>query len=279
MASISSITISSPSEGRPKVAAPRDLVSVIIPCYNEGERINHNLHECLLTLKLIGLPFEIIAVNDGSSDDTFQEITRLAITNPEIIPVTYSRNAGKGYALRMGALKARGDLIVFMDADLEIHPKHATLFIQEMRSTGADMVIGSKRHPRSVVDYPKKRQMLSWGYHILVRVLFGLRLSDTQPGFKLLRREVLEEELGKVKANRYAFDLELLVNAYADGFKIVEAPIELNFSRAFGGRIGYRSVNHIFKETMGIFVRYRANKAHSKGKKATSKVSLDKDLP
>lgn len=255
------------------------LISVIIPCYNEGERIYRNLQECLRSLGELKKPFEIIAVNDGSSDNTLKELNRLAMVHPEVVPVTYGKNAGKGNALRVGTLKARGDLIIFMDADLEIHPRHAATFIKTMERTGADMVIGSKRHPYSKVDCPPKRRLLSYGYHIMVRALFGLKLTDTQPGFKLAKREVLIKEMYKSKVDRYAFDLELLVNADADGFKIVEAPIELNFSRPLGGRIGFRSVKSIFSETMDIFLRHRLNKSSDRIPKASAQKKLpDKDL-
>jgi len=255
------------------------LISVIIPCFNEGDRIYKNLQECLRSLGELKKPFEVIAVNDGSSDNTLKELNRLAMVHPEVVPVTYSQNAGKGNALRVGTLKARGDLIIFMDADLEIHPKHALTFIKTMERTEADMVIGSKRHPDSKVDYPVKRRLLSYGYHIMVRTLFGLKLTDTQPGFKLAKREVLIKEMYKSRVDRYAFDLELLVNADSDGFKIVEAPIELNFSRPLGGRIGFRSVKSIFMETMDIFMRRRLNRYHDRIPKASGQKKVpEKDL-
>ena len=258
----------------------RFLLSVIVPCYNEGEHIYRNLEECLYSLRTLGQPFEIIAVNDGSSDGTLQEVNRLAIIHPEIVPITYSMNKGKGNALRVGASKASGDLIIFMDADLEIHPKHASVFIKTMERTGADMVIGSKRHPDSKVNYPIKRRILSYGYNVLVRTMFDLRFTDTQPGFKLAKREVIWREMSKSKVDRYAFDLELLVNTEADGYKIVEAPIELDFSRPLGGRIGFRSVNSIFKETMGIFHRRKEHIARNHASLATNlKVSSDQDSP
>jgi len=277
MTSITSESMATFSEVALKTSTSDELLSVIIPCYNEEERIYKNLQECLYTFRLMGMPFEIIAVNDGSTDNTFQEMTRLAIANHELVPVTYGRNAGKGYALRVGAMRAMGNMIMFMDADLEIHPRQTPLFIREMRRTKADIVIGSKRHPQSLVIYPKKREVLSWGYHVLVKIVFDLELSDTQPGFKLLKRDVLEKELSQIRANRYAFDLELLVNAKADGYKIVEAPIELNFNRPEGGRIGFGSVNNIFKETLGIYFRYRKR---ARRKAQTSTVpSKDQDLP
>lgn len=237
-----------------------DLISFIIPAYNEGENIRKNLLEGLQVVRGFGVPFEMVVVNDGSSDNTLREIERVAIHSPEIVPVTYMKNAGKGNALKVGVRRARGNLVVFMDADLEIHPKHALKFMYMMKATDADVVIGSKRHPDSKVDYPTKRIFLSWGYHLLIKALFDLDITDTQPGFKLFRKEVLDKELIKVEAQRYAFDLDLLVNTQADGFKIVEAPIELNFSRSCGGRLGFKTVRSMLKETMGIYYRQKTKK-------------------
>jgi glycosyltransferase involved in cell wall biosynthesis len=234
-----------------------DFISFVIPAYNEGGKIYKNLIECLHVIRRYGVPFELVVVNDGSSDDTIQEIKRAAIYNPEVVPVSYRNNIGKGNALKVGAKRATGNLVVFMDADLEIHPKHAMRFMYMLKATEADVVIGSKRHPDSRVDYPIKRRFLSWGYHLLIKLMFNLDVTDTQPGFKLFRKDVLEKEMNKVEAQRYAFDLDLLVNVQADGYKIVEAPIELNFSRACGGRIGFKTVRCIFKETLGIFYRAR----------------------
>jgi dolichol-phosphate mannosyltransferase len=249
-----------------------DVISFIIPAYNEGAHIRKNLLEGLNVVRGFGVPFEIVVVNDGSSDNTLREIERVAIYNPEIIPVTYTKNAGKGNALKVGVKRARGNLVVFMDADLEIHPKHALKFMYMMKATDADVVIGSKRHPDSKVDYPAKRIFLSWGYHLLIKGMFNLDITDTQPGFKLFRKEVLDKELVKVEAQRYAFDLDLLVNTQADGFKIVEAPIELNFSRSCGGRLGFKTIKSMLKETMGIYYRQKTKKeAPSISSSATSR--------
>lgn len=248
-----------------------DFISFIIPAYNEGEKIYKNLLECLRVVRRYGVPFELVVVNDGSSDNTIQEIRRAAAHNPEVVPVSYAQNAGKGNALKVGARRASGNLVVFMDADLEIHPKHAMKFMYMLKATEADVVIGSKRHPDSKVDYPTKRKFLSWGYHLLIKIMFNLDVTDTQPGFKLFRKDVLDKEINKVEAQRYAFDLDLLVNVKADGYKIVEAPIELNFSRTCGGRIGFKTVRSIFKETIGVFYRARMIKSSDgSGAAATS---------
>lgn len=252
-----------------------DFISFVIPAYNEGDKIYKNLLECLRVVRRYGVPFELVVVNDGSSDNTIQEIRRAAAHNPEVVPVSYSKNVGKGNALKVGAKRASGNLVVFMDADLEIHPKHAMKFMYMLKATEADVVIGSKRHPDSKVDYPNKRKFLSWGYHLLIKLMFNLDVTDTQPGFKLFRKEVLDKEINKVEAQRYAFDLDLLVNVQADGYKIVEAPIELNFSRTCGGRIGFKTVKSIFRETMGVFYRARMIRASDSASLAATSGSQD----
>lgn len=246
-------------------ATSPDLISFVIPAYNEGQNIYRNLQECYRVVQRMGMPFEVIVVNDGSRDSTLLEIERFAMNHREILPVTYAKNAGKGNALKVGSKRAKGDLVVFLDADMEIHPSQIGMFIAEMRNTNADIVIGSKRHPQSKIDYPAKRKFLSWGFHLMIRTMFDLDVTDTQPGLKLFKKEVLDKEMGKVEAERYAFDLDLLVNASLDGYKIVEAPIELKFSRKFGGRVGFRTVNNIFRETMGIHKRMRAARKQQGG--------------
>jgi len=226
-----------------------------MPAYNEGSKIRKNISESWEAFKEIGIPFEIVVVNDGSKDNTEEEIKVACTEHSEVILVSYHANGGKGNALKAGYKATKGNIVTFMDADLELHPRQLKRFFQEMLKHDADIVIGSKRHPESIVEYPAKRWILSRGYNLFVRTLFGLHLTDTQPGLKLFRREVLEKELPKVFVKRWAFDLELLVNSDIDGFKIVEAPLELHYVRENGGRIGARDVFHIFQDTLGIFAR------------------------
>ncbi len=127
-----------------------------------------------------------------------------------------------------------------------------------MEETGADIVIGSKRLDGSLVEnYPAKRRFLSQGYNLFVRCMFNISISDTQPGFKLFKRNALMHEVKKIVVKRYAFDLELLLNAQKDGYSIVEAPIELRFTRDNGGRIGFKTTAGMFIDTLGIFYRMR----------------------
>jgi hypothetical protein len=118
------------------------------------------------------------------------------------------------------------------------------------------VVIGSKFHPESRVEYPRLRRIYSFIYFLLVRALFGLPVRDTQTGIKLFKREVLEHVLPRVLVKRFAFDLELLANAHHFGYKITEAPVEVNFKRVCS-RLRLPAVWNVFLDTLAIFYRMR----------------------
>lgn len=227
-------------------------LSVLMPAYNEGKRIKENLEETKRTLNSFKIDYEIILINDASKDNTLNEANKVK----DIKVLSYEKNGGKGNALKYGFQFVNGDLICFLDSDLELHPSLIKSFIEIMNKTKVDIVIGSKRHPDSLINYPLKRRILSWGYSTFVKFLFGLNVRDTQTGIKLFKKEVLDKVFPKVLIKRYAFSLEFLVNAHKLGYKIVEAPIILNFKRAIGEkRLGFKSVFPMFKDTLAIAYR------------------------
>ena len=117
-------------------------------------------------------------------------------------------------------------------------------------------MIGSKFHPDSKVDYPPLRRVYSFFYYMLVRALFGLPVRDTQTGIKLFKRVVLERVLPRILVKRFAFDLELLANVHHFGYRIVEAPVTLNFQRVCS-RLRLSAVWNVFLDTLAIFYRMR----------------------
>jgi glycosyltransferase involved in cell wall biosynthesis len=251
---IDTLGVSSPISKGPNSTA---MISVIMPAFNEGKKIRANLIDTVETFHSLGHPFELILVNDGSTDDTGEEVHKVELEHPEVTLVTYTRNGGKGNALKEGWKHAHGDLITFVDADLELHPRQLKVFLDVMEEKKVDIVIGSKRHPESIIHYPLKRKILSKCYNLLIRGLFQCNLTDTQPGLKLFKREVLAKEFPKVFVKRYAFDLELLLNSLKDGYTIAEAPIAIDYVRENGGRIKLKDVGRIYKDTMGIFYRIK----------------------
>jgi glycosyltransferase involved in cell wall biosynthesis len=235
------------------VSSPVDL-SVIVPAYREGPRIQDNLRRLLSELDLIGCRHEVIVVSDGNSDETEAEVQRLG--SPEVHLLAYATNMGKGYALSQGALRSSGELVTFIDADMELDPRAIRSFVQLMQEHDHDVVIGSKRHPRSRVRYPLLRRLQSRCYQALVRLLFDLDVRDTQTGLKLFRRQVLVDALPLLAVKRFAFDLELLVVAHHLGYqRLVEAPIELTFQ--FQSTIRPQTVFQILWDTAAIFYRLR----------------------
>jgi glycosyltransferase involved in cell wall biosynthesis len=232
-------------------------VSVVMPAFNESGLIARSLREVVATFEEFGADFEVILVDDGSHDDTHLHALRVLADHPERIRVLrYEVNQGKGNALMAGAVNARGEYVVFLDSDMDIHPSQLPTFFEIMRRTRADAVIGSKRHPQSQVKYPLIRQIYSTGYYTMVRVLFGLPLRDTQTGLKLFHAELLRDVLPRVMAKRFAFDIELLSIAHHLGYRIADAPVVLGFNRRYG-RINYREVWRIFLDTLAIFYRLR----------------------
>lgn len=231
-------------------------ISVIMPAYNEARHIVKNLLEVVDTLDSFKFDYEVILVDDGSPDKTYLEAAKLLSTHPEFVRVVhYEENRGKGNALICGTTFAKGDYVVFLDADMDLHPSQLPVLFGIMDAQNADVVIGSKRHPASVVNYPMKRRIYSAVYYTLVRLLFGLPVKDTQTGLKVFKREVLDRVFPRVLVKRFAFDIEVLANAHHLGYKIVDAPVTLEFQRGVFDRIRPRDVYKILNDTLAIFYR------------------------
>jgi glycosyltransferase involved in cell wall biosynthesis len=238
-------------------------ISIIMPAYNEGARIHKNIVETVRTMQKMGYDFELIVVDDGSQDNTYQEAQKSKAKFQNVMAVRYANNRGKGDALKYGFKYVSGDIVVFLDADLDIHPRQIETLLNYMRRYNTDVVIGSKRHRLSQLDYPLQRVMLSNAYAILIKSLFDLSVRDTQAGLKLFRRKVLDDVFPRMLVKRYAYDLEMLVNVHKRGYKIVEAPITLNFQRKFG-RVGLRDIGMIALDTAAIFYRLKILKYYDK---------------
>ncbi len=227
-------------------------LSVIVPAFNEGLHIRENLLAISDSLK--GCGAEIIAVDDGSADDTPAEIKRAAKSRPGIIPVQLKSNAGKGASLFRGFEHAQGDVIIFFDSDLEIAPHYIVKLLAVMENEQADVVAGVK--DPSSNRFPAPRRLTSSLYRNTVKFLFDLSISDTQTGIKAFKREVLENAIPRMSVSRFAFDLELLVAASRFGYKIVEHPVEVSYVRKGGmGRMKFGALFATFVDTLGIYFR------------------------
>jgi cellulose synthase/poly-beta-1,6-N-acetylglucosamine synthase-like glycosyltransferase len=229
-------------------------ISVILPAYNEERLIYQMIAETHAAVAGLGRDYEIVAVDDGSSDGTPAEMERAASDFDHVKTVMLAENQGKGNALNRGFQASRLDLVCFLDADLDLHPRQVENLLDVMERTGADVVIGSKRHAESSLDYPWYRKLFSTVYYFLILLLFRLPAKDTQTGLKLFRREVLARAFPRIVCKKYTLDLELLVVVSRLGYTIAEAPITLTFQGKFG-RIGWAAIRNIITDTLAIFYR------------------------
>lgn len=238
-------------------------VSIIIPTYNEESHIANTIQETCETMERFHIPHEVIIVDDGSTDNTSMEASKAASSFDNVKVVHYSQNSGKGNAIKYGCRFVSGDLVTFLDADLELHPNQLPTLFKYMKKYDADIVVGSKRHPESRIDYPINRKLLSLAYLLIVKILFRLPISDTQLGLKLYRREVIDSIMPKILVKRFAYDIEILANARYSGYKMVDAPIVLHYYRK-KGRIKIKDMLMIANDTIAVFYRLYILKYYNK---------------
>ena len=239
--------------------------SVIVPAYKEGKTIKDNLLEIRRALLESVDSFEILAVNDGSPDNTKEQIMEAAALYPEIKYAGYDKNRGKGGAIKHGVSEASGDVIGFIDADLDIDPSHLVRYYDHMEQTGCDVVIGSKMHKDSKLDYPPMRRFVSWGYFIILKVLFGMNIKDTQTGVKLYKASLIKKVAPMLKVKGYAFDIEVLALCAHEGAVIDQMPVEIVFKRnASFGRIKIGDIFKMFFDTVGIWWNLRIRRSYFK---------------
>ena len=235
------------------IKVSKTYISVIVPAYKAEDFIEKNLLQIKKVMDQLQYPYEIICVVDGMEDKTYENALKIAKIFMDKITVTgYLTNLGKGHAVRFGMAKAKGEIIAFIDAGFDINPNGLSILLEHFKWYDADIIVGSKRHPVSKVKYPWQRKVLSIGYQILVRLLFGLKVRDTQTGIKFYKREVLEKTLPRLLVKAWAFDIEILAVANYLGFnRIYEAPIELK--NEFGG-LSVLTSKGFFKFAIGMII-------------------------
>ena len=238
------------------------LISIIVPAFKQEKTIVRDLKRIKLVLDQLRYPSELICVVDGKADNTFIKASQFAKKVSNVKVIGYETNKGKGYAIRFGMAESKGDIIGFIDAGMDLNPQGLYMLLEHFEWYGADIIVGSKRHPVSKVDYPWQRKILSMGYQVLVLILFGLKVKDTQVGMKFFKREVLEKVLPRLLVKRFAFDIEMLAVANYLGFgRIFEAPVDIKLH--FGGTSTITSqkfIKEVFAmllDTLAVFYRLK----------------------
>ncbi len=232
-------------------------ISIVIPYYNPGKRVVSTVEGVLDVLGASGGSFEVIAVNDGSTDGSPTLVG--AIDDGHLVRIDIPVRSGKGNAVTIGLRGARGDYLGFIDGDGDIPPSTIATMLEVIDQESPDLIIGSKRHPDSDVVYPLLRRIYSWGYQQLIRVLFNLNVKDTQVGTKLLRRDVADAILPSMTEKGFSFDLEMLVLARRAGFnRVAEVPVAI--MQRFGSTVSIRSALAMLQQAFSIFWRVRTRK-------------------
>ncbi|MCR5214581.1 MAG: glycosyltransferase [Eubacterium sp.] len=243
------------------------MLTIVMPCYNEGQRIYRNLIETATQVEKFCHSFKIVVVNDGSNDETESEIRRAIARDRRIACISYKKNRGKGYAVRRGIMASNSMYTAFLDADLELPPYLLGGFMKKMEEEPIDIVIGSKLHPDSQVEYPFFRKLMSMGYYWFIKILFGLNLRDTQTGIKLFKTEVAKHIMKHVRTGGYSFDIETLAIADKAGYSIEEMPVVVNFSRNKDSKskIKVRSIYDMVRDSLRIKMYVSKLKLNSGG--------------
>ncbi|HKZ94584.1 MAG TPA: glycosyltransferase family 2 protein [Candidatus Bathyarchaeia archaeon] len=193
-------------------------VSVIIPAYNEERSIDDVLFRAEKALDALSLPYEVIVVDDGSTDRT-----RFLAENHKVTVISNGVNYGKGYALRRGLKDATGEVVIMMDADGSHRPEEIKRLIEPL-TNGADAVIGSRFASKEGRRSTKKLHVLgNMMFNLLLRVFTGRRITDSQTGFRAFKKRVLEEI--QITSDGYAVEIELTVKTLRNGFRVHEEPI------------------------------------------------------
>jgi dolichyl-phosphate beta-glucosyltransferase len=215
---------------------PQPELSVVVPAYNEQERLEPTLRSYVRCFRRRSMAFELIVVDDGSRDGTSALVDRVAEELPEVRLLRLAENRGKGYAVRSGVVNARGALVLVADADGATPPEEFDRLCAAIHE-GADVAIGSRVLSTGATQVRARvhRRLIGRAFHLLVRLCGVHDIADTQCGFKLFRGEVAHTLFSRMRTAGFSFDVEVLMMARLCGYRIAEVPI--NWVHQPGSRI------------------------------------------
>jgi dolichyl-phosphate beta-glucosyltransferase len=238
-------------------------ISIIIPCFNEEKRISKRFSEVYKFFKKNLTDFELILVNDGSTDRTEAVLKKLAKKNPKIEVISYEKNQGKGFAVKKGVESAHGGIIGFMDADFSIEVAQTLEFIELIESR-ADVVIGDRRLEKN------KQKYLSWPRKFLGDFLASTNsfllnigeIKDSQCGFKFFKAKVAKNIFSELTVNRWLWDLEMILLAKEKGYRIVKKDVK--WAHVAGSKVNVSKDSlPVFVDLFKIYLRFLSIRAFS----------------
>ena len=206
------------------------FLTIVVPAFNESSRLRSSLGNIRSYVESKPFSLEVIVVDDGSSDRTRDLLAEFGKHFPALRVLLNEQNHGKGYTVRRGVLEARGEIVAFADADLSAPVEDVDQLLLALESSGADAAVGSRVLKRELVGVhqPWFRELGGRLFNLLVRLLTGLKLRDTQCGLKLFRRSTTRRAFELQRVEGFGFDPELLFLIERLGGKVVEVPVHWN---------------------------------------------------
>ncbi len=247
-------------------------LSVVIPAYNEASRIGCTLESIAQYFNSKDISHEIIVVDDGSDDGTPDIVRAQRVSLPNLCVLENERNRGKGYSVNRGMLAARGKYRLFMDADNSVDISQVDDFIKEIDGK-YDVAIGSIRLKKSEVSENSgwHRRVLGYGAKIIIGILAVPGIKDTQRGFKLFSDSAAKAIFPLQTIERFGFDIEILVIAWVNGFKIKELPVV--WDNPAGSKVTLKSYFQTLRELIKITWNRAARKYTLISNTAQQKIS------
>jgi glycosyltransferase involved in cell wall biosynthesis len=226
---------------------PHPLVSLIIPAFNEEKRIGKSLEQILSFCNAQHNPYEVIIVDDGSTDETVNLIGKRFGAHGQIRIIQQPVRRGKGAAVQKGMLQARGQYLIFSDADLSVPIEMLPAFLSALQNH-CDIAIGSRRQPGAKIEVhqPFLRETMGVVFTTLSNLILGLRYSDATCGFKGFRREVAGDLFRRQRLHNWSFDPEILFLAHVKGYQVAEIPVTWRNDEASKVRVCKDSIASFF---------------------------------
>ena len=239
--------------------APEIVRSIVIPCYNERTRLPATLHSVQEYVARHGVASEIIVVDDGSDDGTADWARAEAERDNHLRVVSYGENQGKGYAVKVGVTEAKGEYILFMDADGATPIEEADHFWSLLEQGKSNMVIGSRRSKGAQIRASQKlfRRWASSLYAFIVRILVLRGVQDTQCGFKAMTNDAARQIFSRLTLSSAIFDIEMLIIAQQRNLKVLELPVRWQHDEE--SRLTYNAGKslRIFMELLKLKWKYK----------------------
>lgn len=227
--------------------SPSQLLSLIVPVRNEELTVGDVIERIQNVMTKLGLKYEIIVIDDCSTDKSRQNALKR-----KVIVYTLKQHCGKGYALRTGFKQAKGSIIITIDSDGSHRPEELPHLLEPVLQDTVDLVIGSRYLNQKNV---KARRLNAFGvkiFNMLIKLLTGTAITDSQSGYRVMKREVLQRQT--LKSQEYEIESEMLVQTAKQGFRICEVPI--SFEQRTYGTSGVDPMVDGFKILLSIVIAY-----------------------